>query len=321
MTTEVPVLRLGLAGYSDAQQKAAAEIIRARWELKVGGRLDGMFFVDPVAVSYLLRGTGPVPVPGYPAVNATNVVAGVENQIYVLTNDRAVHSAYQQAVAKAVFDAFAAGRGDSVTSIRGLVTAVLEGRIRMHSFEPEQQSVIAGTAIAGEFSDRASKDPGVGIFLNDAGPTKLQYYIRYDASVDARSCVGDRQVIAGKIDLHSDTPPNAVDLPPSITGEGFPGQRVDPGHQLMVIYLTTPVGGEVEELSIDGQRLTRPVVERLAGRGLAQVGLLFAPQERHSVEFVMRGGEGQTGDIELSVTPGASPGSSNRTVASSCRIR
>ena len=38
MATEVPVLRLGLAGYSDAQQKAAAEIIRAaasprvRWE-------------------------------------------------------------------------------------------------------------------------------------------------------------------------------------------------------------------------------------------------------------------------------------------------
>ncbi|KRC53886.1 MULTISPECIES: DUF4012 domain-containing protein [unclassified Nocardioides] len=299
----------------------ASEIIRARWELKVGGHLDGMFYVDPVAVSYLLRGTGPVNVPGYPAVNAANVVWGVENQIYVLSNDRRVHSAYQEAVAKAVFNAFAAGRGNSVESIRGLVTAVMEGRIRMHSFDPEQQAVIAGTTIAGEFSDEASNDPGVGLYLNDGGPTKMQFYLKYDASIFARSCIGDRQVIAGSIELHSDTPPNAADLPPSITGFGLPGQRVASGDQLVVLYVTTPVGGDVEELSIDGQRIARPVVERLAGRGLARVGILFAPQERHTVEFVLRAGPGQTGDIHLSVTPGAFPGSSNETVGSSCVVR
>lgn len=300
----------------------SAEIIRARWEQEIGGRLDGMFFVDPVAVSYLLRGTGPVAVPGYPPVNAGNVVWAVENEVYRVTNDRSVHSDYQQAVAEAVFDAFAAGRGDTVASIQGLVTGVLEGRIRMASFEPDNAAEIAGTKIAGEFSDRASKDPGVGIYLNDGGPTKLQYYLKYDARVFARSCVGDRQVIAGAIDLHSDTPPDVRSLPAAITGMGFPGQRVEQaGDQLLVIYVTSPVGGEVEELSIDGQRIARPVVERLAGRGLVRVGLDFEPQERHQVEFVMSSGPDQTGDIELSVTPGAFPGSSNRTVPTSCTVR
>ncbi|HWJ10149.1 MAG TPA: DUF4012 domain-containing protein, partial [Nocardioides sp.] len=150
----------------------SAEIIRRRWERGVGGRLDGMFFVDPVAVSYLLRGTGPVLVPGYVPVNAGNVVWAVENEIYRLTDDREIHSDYQQAVAKAVFNAFAAGRGDTAESIRGLVAGVTEGRIRMASFEPENAAEIAGTMIAGEFSDRASKDPGVGVFINDGGPTK-----------------------------------------------------------------------------------------------------------------------------------------------------
>ncbi|NHA01539.1 DUF4012 domain-containing protein [Nocardioides sp. W3-2-3] len=110
----------------------SADIIRARWEREMGGRLDGMFFVDPVAVSYLLRGTGTVAVPGYVPVDAANVVQAVENEIYRLTNDRSIQSDYQQAVAKAVFDAFAAGRGNTAESIRGLVTAVQEGRIRMH---------------------------------------------------------------------------------------------------------------------------------------------------------------------------------------------
>lgn len=299
----------------------SAEIIRKRWERGVGGRLDGMFFVDPVAVSYLLRGTGPVAVPGYVPVNAGNVVWAVENEIYRLTDDREIHSDYQQAVAKAVFNSFAAGRGDSAESIRGLVTGVLEGRIRMASFEADNEAEIAGTMIAGEFSDEASKDPGVGIYINDGGPTKMQYYLKYDASVVSRSCVGDRQVISGSIDFHSDTPPDARSLPASITGKGYRNQRVEPGDQLLVIYVTSPVGGDVSELSIDGQRIAHPVVERLAGRGLVRVGLEFEPQARHSLEFVMTSGDGQTGDVDLSVTPGAFAGSPNGTVPSSCTVR
>ncbi|TWG93982.1 uncharacterized protein DUF4012 [Nocardioides sp. J9] len=299
----------------------SAEIIRARWEREIGGSLDGMFFIDPVAVSYLLRGTGPVDVPGFRPVDAGNVVWAVENEIYRLTDDRSIHSDYQQAVAEAVFDAFAAGRGSSAEAIRGLVTAVQEGRIRMAAFESETQDEIAGTMIAGEFSDRASHVPEVGVFINDGGPTKMQYYLRYDARIISRSCVDDEQVISGSIDFHSDTPPDARSLPPAITGEGYPGLRVEPGDQLLVVYVTSPVGGDVEELSIDGQRLANPVVERLAGRGLVRIGIELEPQSRHSVEFVMRSGPDQTADARLSVTPGAFPGSPNTTVPTSCAVR
>lgn len=299
----------------------SAEIIRAHWERAKGGRLDGMFFVDPVAVSYLLRGTGPVNVPRYPPVSANNVVGAVENEIYRLTNDREVHSDYQQAVAEAVFDALTAGRGDTTESIRGLVTGVLEGRIRMHSFDPESQAEIEGTTIAGEFSDKAGDQPQVGIYINDGGPTKMQYYLKYDAEVVPRSCIGGRQELAGSISFHSDTPADAEELPPSITGLGIPGQRVEPGHQLIVVYVTSPVGGKITSLSIDGQPVVKPVIEHLAGRSLARIGVQFEPQGRHRLDFVLRSGSGQEGDVDLAVTPGAFAGSSNRTVNSACRIR
>lgn len=299
----------------------SAGIIRARWEREVGGRLDGMFFLDPVAVSYLLRGTGPVAVPGYPPVAARNVVGAVENEVYRLTNDREVHSDYQQAVSEAVFDALTAGRGDTTESIRGLVAGVMEGRIRMHSFEPESQAEIDGTTIAGEFSDEAGDQPQVGVYINDGGPTKMQYYLKYDAEVVPRSCIGGRQDLAGSINFHSDTPVNAEDLPAAITGQGFPGQRVEPGHQLLVVYVTSPVGGTITSLSIDGQRVVSPVIEDLAGRSLARIGVQLEPQGRHRVDFVMRSGPGQEGDVDLAVTPGAFVGSSNGTVNSACRIR
>ncbi len=299
----------------------AAEIVRSRWERARGGRVDGVFFVDPVAVSYLLRGTGPVPLPGYPPVRADSVVAAVENEVYLQTEDREVHSDYQQAVSKAVFDVFANGGGNTAESIRGLVAAVMEGRVRMHSFSRKEQAEIAGTEIAGEFVDRGTSDPEVGIYLNDAGPTKMQYYLKYDAAVFARRCIGSRQEITGSIEFRSDTPPDVEALPPSITGEGFPGQRVLPGDQQLVVYLTSPTGGEITEIKIDGQRAPDPVREPLAGRTLTRMLIHLAPRARHRVEFVMRSGLDQDGDVRLRVTPGVFPGSSNRTVRSSCEER
>ncbi len=299
----------------------AAALLRARWEAVVGGKVDGVVFVDPVAVSYLLSGTGPVVVPGYPPVSTETVVSSVENQIYRLSEDRSVHSAYQQAVAKAVFDAFADGNGDSVGVLTGLVRGVQEGRVRLDLVDPDEQKEIAGTQIAGEFRTEQGPDPEVGIYLNDAGPTKMQFYLKYDARLFARSCAAGRQTIKGEINLHSDTPVDVDQLPPAITGATFPGVRVDPGSQLIVLYVTAPVGGEVGHFELDGQPMPDPDVTTFVGRDLVRIALSFAPQQRHRLEFTMEGAKGQTGDLRLRVSPGAQPVSSNATVRSACDIR
>lgn len=300
----------------------ASEIIRARWEGQRDSKLDGIFFVDPVAVSYLLQGMGEVAVPGYPAISANTVVQSVENEIYRVSRDPKAHSDYQQAVAETVFDAFADGEGDTATSIRGLVQGVMEGRVRMHSFRPEDQALIAGTEIAGEFNGKGGREPQVGVYINDGGPTKMQYYLRYEVSAFARSCSEDnRQQISGILQFHNDTPTGVAQLPPSITGEGISGQRVEAGSQLLVIYLTSPVGGEIQGLKIDGQEVTDPVVESFSGHGLARIGIRLPPQGRQEIEFVTASGRQQPGDVELRVTPGAFPSSSNGSSPSACEVR
>ena len=138
----------------------AAKLAAARWQQELGGDVDGVFFVDPVAVSYLLSATGPVDVPGYGSVTSTDVVAKVENEIYLTATDRAAQEDFQNAVAKAVFNAFAAGRGDPVEVIQALATAVTEGRIRMHSFVDAEQEHIDDTEIAGELETAEERGPG-----------------------------------------------------------------------------------------------------------------------------------------------------------------
>lgn len=299
----------------------AAALIKARWEQVLGQRVDGVVFVDPVAVSYLLAGMGPLPVPGHPPVTAGNVVASVENEIYLQTQDREAQSDYQNAVAKAVFDAFADGTGDAVATIRGLATSVAEGRVRMHLFDDDAQAEVEGTAIAGEFDADPTDRPEVGVYLNDAGPTKMQFYLAYDASLVSRSCLDDQQELAGKVSFRSNAPPTADTLPPSVTGEFFPGARTVPGDQLLVVYLTSPVGGEVVSLTLNGQPVAKPAVKQLAGHEVAVVGVTLEPGQHFTVEYVMSSGPDQTAGARLEVSPGALPGSSNATIRSSCEIR
>lgn len=297
----------------------AALLARARWERELGGDIDGVFFVDPVAVSYLLIATGPVDVPGYGSVSSDDVVAKVENQIYLAEPDVAVQEEYQNAVADAVFDAFAAGRGDPVEVIRMLARAVAEGRVRMHSFNEEEQDQIGGTEIAGEVNP-SDGNAHVGIYLNDALESKMTYYLRYNASVVARSCSGYAQEVVGTVEIVN-TLPVGVEVPPSVSGI-FPGKRffgeIEPGQQRIAVYVMAPAGGRIDELSLDSRSFDPVVVEKFDGRPVAQVVTVIDPGETQEIEFQMRTGPGQTGPVELDVTPGAFPGSSAAILRSAC---
>ncbi|GAA3530707.1 DUF4012 domain-containing protein [Nocardioides daeguensis] len=299
----------------------ASDLIRARWEQVRGQRLDGVLYVDPVVVSYLLRAIGPVPVAGYAPVSAANVVSRVENEIYALTAGTEAQSDYQEAVAKAVFDVFSDGYGSPADVIRALVAGVDEGRVRMHFFSDVAQREIAGTPIAGEFVDRAETPPVVGVYVNDAGPTKMQYYLRQRAQLFSRSCAGGRQELGTTLTFTNATPPRADELPDAITGEFFPGNRTDPGQQLLVVYVSAPVGGSVEEVTIDGQSAGDPTVTTYAGREVATIGLLLDPGQSRTVDVLLRTAKGESADPRLEMSPGVAPGSSNATASSACRTR
>lgn len=297
----------------------AAVFAAARWQRELGGEVNGVFFVDPVAVSYLLTATGPVDVPGYGPVTSADVVAKVENQIYLTAPDRAAQEDFQNAVAKAVFNAFAAGRGDPVEVIRALGTAVAEGRIRMHSFVDAEQAHITDTEIAGEL-DTADEHPQVGIYVNDALESKMTYYLQYDVDAIARSCSGYAQEVAGRIRL-TNAVPEGLEVPPSVSGI-FPGGRfyeeIEPGQQRIAVYVMAPAGGRIEDLSLDSRPFDPLVTEDFDGRPVAQIVTVLDPGETQEIEFRLRTGPGQTGPVELDVTPGAFPGSSAGTLKSAC---
>jgi hypothetical protein len=79
-----------------------------------------------------------------------------------------------------------------------------------------------------------------------------------------------------------------------------------------------PWGGTIEAIRIDGK--ARDDIESVDVGGRPVVTLSMTPSSRDDVliSWTMRTGPGQSGDVELGVTPGILPGDDDGTAASAC---
>lgn len=296
----------------------ASDLWRARWEAEFDELIDGVFTVDPVTLSYLLEATGPVMAAGV-ELTSTNVVAVVESLIYLNVPDPVAQDEFLNAVAKAVFDAFASGVGDPVRVIQSLVRGVAEGRVRIHSFIEADQELVAGTDIAGELATDDGRTPHVGVYLNDATGSKMSYYLDYEVDVATVSCTGSRQKLLGRIEVTSRTPEDPGALPETIAGyKVVRDPFIKHGEQFVVGDLFAPHGGTIDRIEVDGEPLDPPVLDMLSGRQVASLAFLFEPRETHLVTWEMTTGPDQDSDAIVSVTPGVAPESESSTVPSSC---
>jgi len=281
----------------------AAELWRARWRQETGADIDGVFVVDPVAVSYLLGTTG-LQVEGRTLTEQT-LVTEVEHLAYLRYDDQVSQDGFFNAVADTAFAVFANGHGNPVDLVTGLIRGVNEHRILMHSFAPDEQALIAGTTIAGEVDAAPTDAPQVGVYLNDGTGAKMSFFLDHEVQVTSVSCENGRQTLAARLRVTSDTPPNVGELPDTVVGftDGF-GDSVQRGDQLVVADLYAPVGGTIREIAFDGESLPDPAVDRYRGRDVVSLGLPLDAGQTRVVTWTMVTGPDQGAPAEVSVTPG-----------------
>ena len=292
-----------------------AELMKARWEQVEGGEIDGVVSVDPVALSYLLRATGPVTVDGA-RLTADNVVDQLLHEVYVRIPEPEDQDAYFRQVALAVFGKLTSGGGDRSEFLSALRRGADEGRLLVHDFRAKDQKVFAGSAIAGELTRADDAIPQVCVYLNDSTGAKMSYYLRYDAAVTATSCADGVQQLSGRATVTSTAPADAASLPPYITGGGSYG--IDPGYQIVNVQIYGPVGGTVGVVETDGEKDDAQEAHTLDGRPVRQLWLFLGPGDKADVTWTMSAGKGQSGATRVSVTPSIEAGTKAATVASAC---
>ena len=295
----------------------AAELWSARWEERFPGTdLDGVLSLDPIAMSYLLDGTGPIRAGGQ-TLTEDNIVESLLNRPYVELEPQQQDALFAE-TAKALFDAVTSDLAAPVDFVSGLDRAAREGRFRVASFDADVQSELAGTGVEGALTGDDGATPHVDIGLNDATGSKMSYYLRYWPDLSATGCTDGRQSMAGSLTLNqSISPRDAAALPVSVTGGG--GYGTERGSQLVLIRLYGPFGGTLENVRLDGKKLDADLrVVDLDGRPVGTVVVLLSNREDAVLTWTMYSGSGQTGDVRQSVTPSVQLGGQKSRYSTAC---
>lgn len=290
----------------------SAQIARAMAKQALGVEVDGVLSVDPVAMSHLLAGTGPVDLGQGVVLDQSNAVDALLSTIY-LRLEPSLQDGFFQITARTIFDAVMSGAGEPLPVVKGLVRAVDENRLLLWSAHPDEQEQLAATGVAGAFTGDAGATPHIGVYVGDSAGGKMQFYL--DATTVARSsgCRSDgTQEIVVSTRLTSSAPRG---LPLSVTGFD---EELDDGEMRFFVWSFAPFGGRFTSITLDGEPQTITTA-RLDGRAETSVPVSLPPGATRVLTATVLTGPGQDADGVVSTTPGVRTTTNDRPIASACR--
>ncbi len=277
--------------------------------------VDGVISVDPVAMSYILAGTGPVKAGPGLVIDQANAVDVLLNSVYLANQDPTAQDNVFKLAARNIFNIVKSGKGESRLIISGLVRAAEENRLMIWSNRASEQKQIATSGVSGVFSKDDGATPHVGLYINDAASTKMEYYLDYSTRITAGRCLaGNVQELSTSSAITSTAPTNAAKLSPSVTGTGDFTPR---GTMRLTLRFFSPYGGGFTDVNVDGKRQI-VYADSLDGRNSTKVFLTIKPGQTHTVTTSMITGKGQNNDAVFSTTPGVQTTANNVRVPSAC---
>ena len=170
----------------------AAQIWKSMWESKSRTAIDGVIAIDPVALSYVLGGTGPVTLADGEVINAENVVELTGSTAYVRFSDnQAARKDYLQDIANAVVKKMTGPIKSPRMLLDALGRAAGEGRIAVWSSNPADQLLLEGSPLAHIVPD--DNAPYAQVIINNLAGNKMDYYLEREIEYAADGCDGDRR--------------------------------------------------------------------------------------------------------------------------------
>jgi hypothetical protein len=280
----------------------SGELAQEMWRLQFGGEVDGVLSIDPVALSYLLRATGPITLPTGDVLSADNAVQLLLSDVYARYPDTAVQDAFFAAAAGSVFSAVAGGDADPIALITALAQAGAEHRVLIWSSDDTEQAVLADTTLAGALPASDADTQRFGVYFNDATAAKMGPYLDVQTAVGQSTCRNDKRPnYAVNVTLSNTAPADAAtSLPNYVTAGGAFGTAA--GNIKTIVYVYGAPGVENHGVTKNGEVVPhRPATD--ATYPLTSIEVELAPGESTVLRFNFLGAGPFGGDIELQMTP------------------
>ena len=169
-----------------------AEIWLALWKKEFGQTLDGVIAIDPTALSYILRATGPITLNSGEKITSENLVAETLKDAYKrFEKDNKARKAYLVDIMNATVKHLNSGDYSKLKMAQAIRDGIVANRILFYSTDQSAQKKLSQTRLGGFMSLESNNEFRTVIQNIDAG--KLDYYLDRDVTIESKSCEKDRQ--------------------------------------------------------------------------------------------------------------------------------
>lgn len=277
-------------------------LAREMWKRTYGTEVDGVISLDPVALSYLLRATGPITLATGEVLTSENAVQLLLSDVYANYDDPADQDLLFASAAAAVFVALAGGQADPKALISALAQAGDERRILLWSAHEEDQKLLEGTTLTGDLPVSDASAEKIGVYFNDATGAKMNTFLDTRIDLGEVTCRNDgRPYYAVDVTLTNTAPVDAAtSLPESVTGPGTYG--VVQGNIKTIILVYGPPNSQNLGVTRGGETVPyHPASD--TGYPVSQLAVELAPGESSTTRFYLLGGDAEHGALEAVHTP------------------
>ncbi len=231
---------------------STAAMARAMWRKEFGGVVNGVVSVDPVALSHLLRITGPVKLADGRSISSTNAVSYLLYDVYADYPDPGTQDEIFASVTKAVFSGLTKGKGDPRAYLAALKPMVREQRLKLWSAHRHEERLVRSTSVGNMLPADNREATVLGVYNNDDSTSKMSYFMDERVSVKANACQGKPKYTVTATVLNT-LPASRVSSLPEYVKPHQVG--IPPGGDRQWVQLYGPVGGELVDVRIDGVKV------------------------------------------------------------------
>ncbi|HEU5265230.1 MAG TPA: DUF4012 domain-containing protein [Jatrophihabitans sp.] len=265
----------------------AARIWAGMWQAKTGQRIDGALAVDPTALSYLLRVTGPATLPGGEQVSAGNVVGLTQQWQYAkypayTPQGNLARKKYLTSIAEAASARITAG-GDPTQLVGALTQSARERRLVVWSADPQVQHELDVAGWSG--SVQPADGARAGFVVVNAAGSKLDYYLGRSMTWTQSQC-GQSSSAVATLRLRNDAPTKG--LPPYVTIRADQQRGAKPGDNRLLVSFYAPAGARIVDVRLDG-RPVRFGVQTEAGSIVTTLDVELPRQSARTISVTATG--------------------------------
>jgi hypothetical protein len=164
-----------------------AEIWMGIWKEHFGEQLDGVIAVDPSALSYVLKATGPITLESGEVITSENVVSETLQKAYKrYEKDNKARKQYLVDIMDVAASKIVSRQYSKLEMVRAIRQGLIENRILMYSRDTPAEKELATIRLGG-YLDKAPNNEFRAVIQNiDA--SKLDYYLDRDVVIESKSC-------------------------------------------------------------------------------------------------------------------------------------